>query len=237
MDHLATEEIEGEKRQQGGDAGHGGAGQSLVDAPVEKIGKRHLPEFAQVLADPVIDHHGIVDGVASDSEDSGNGGQIELKLKDGEQADSSNHVMHQRHHRANTKLPLETEPYVNHNRQQRQAHGPGPGLDQFRAHLGANELRAPVVGPLSQGFLDGGNRRQLRLFVTFLALDTDKDVFGFAKFLDFHLAKVQPVKLRAQGRNIGDLFELHVDHDAALEINSEIKAAYGEKKKGQKNHR
>ena len=145
--------------------------------------------------------------------------------------------MHQRHHRANTKLPLETEPDVNHDCQQRQAHGPGPGLDQFRAHLGANELRAPIVWPLSQGFLDGGNRRQLRLFVTFLALDTDKDVFGFAKFLDFHLAKIQPVKLRAQGRNIGGLFELHVDHDAALEIDSEIKAAYGEKEKGQKNHR
>ena len=74
-------------------------------------------------------------------------------------------------------------------------------------------------------------------FVTFLALDTDKDVFGFAKFLDFHLAKIQPVKLRAQGRNIGGLFELHVNHDAALEIDSEIKAAYGEKEKGQKNHR
>jgi hypothetical protein len=64
----------------------------------------------------------------------------------------------------------------------------------------------------------------LRSFVAFLALDADEHIRRRAELLQRDLAEIEAAKRVAQSGDIDGLRRLHLDQDAALEIDAEIKA-------------
>ena len=74
-------------------AGQDGARQRLVDRQVEQLVELHALVLAQVLADAVRHHHGVVDRVAEDGQQRRHDRQVELELQQREDADRQQHVV------------------------------------------------------------------------------------------------------------------------------------------------
>src|ERR1044072_9601368 len=96
-------------------------------------------------------------------------------------------------------------------RRERELAGPG------RAGLhGPAVARAPLHDALGVGHA---------LVVAFLALDADQRGAGVAELLQRHLADTEMAQGRAQLLELdGALLGLHLDGDAALEVDAEIEA-------------
>ena len=105
---------------------------SLIDG-VEQLVELHALVLAQVLADAVGHHHGIVDGVAEDGQQRRHDRQVELELEQREDAGHQQHVVQQRYHHADRELPFEAEPHVGTDGQQADEHGDDAGHPAARS--------------------------------------------------------------------------------------------------------
>src|SRR5262249_32794620 len=112
VDDRGAEDVEGEHRQRRRDGRQHRARQGLVDREVQELDERHALIAAEVLADAIKHHHGVVDGVTGQGEDGGHHGQIELIPEQREHADSDENVVRERQDGGNGELPLEAEPHV-----------------------------------------------------------------------------------------------------------------------------
>lgn len=93
---TATKEVQHDHREQGHEAGHGGARQGFVDRTVHDLDHCALTPLAEVLADAVQHDHSIVNRVADHRQHRRQHGQVEFNLKQREPADGKEHVMHGR---------------------------------------------------------------------------------------------------------------------------------------------
>ena len=84
---------------------------------------------------------------------------------------------------------------------------------------------------VAQGRLDRSDRFLLRLFAAFLALQPDQHVVLGAEFLKRDLAQAEPVQGRAHGGKVHRAVGLHLQEDAAQEIDAQVQALDREKAK------
>jgi hypothetical protein len=107
VDHLAAEGEERAGRHEGSERGDDGAGEDLVDAPVEDGRHRVLQALVQVLPDPVEDDDGVGERVAGDGEDRGDQEEVHLLVEHEEDREDRQDVVQGRHHGAYPELVVE----------------------------------------------------------------------------------------------------------------------------------
>ena len=197
----------------------------MIDRAVEQIEQRHLLELAQVLAHPVEDDDGVVDGIAGDHQDRRQGREIELDLGQRIEADGRDDVVQKRDQGGDTELPFEAEPDVDADHQQRQSGGERAVTFQLAAHLRTDEFGAPVLhDPVPERVLDHRNGLYLLGLLAVLALQVDQHVVGLAEFLQRHFAEPKPAQQAAHLSEVGRAVGLDLHQDAAAEVDAEVEA-------------
>ena len=137
----AAEEGQHGQGHQAGDAGDQGPRQGLVDRQVDQLAQRHALVLAQVLANPVEHHHGVVHRVADDGQEGRDLGQRELEPGDCEQAEGQDDVVEQGRTAPRPNGQAEPEPDVDIIRRIARPSA-RTVLEQLAGHLGADRLLA-----------------------------------------------------------------------------------------------
>ena len=118
-DHVAAEEEQRQQRQEHRRRRHDRARQHRVDRHVDDLGGRQFLVFAHHFADAVEHDDGLVERIADDGENRGDRGLVELELREGEEADRQQQIVHRADDRADRELPFEAEPQIGQHRQDR----------------------------------------------------------------------------------------------------------------------
>ena len=127
------------------------ARQRRVDRDVEQVRHRQLLVAPQHLADTIVDDDRVVERIAQDGEERRDAGQVEIDLRDRHEAERQHEVVHVGDHGAERELPLEAEPEIDQDRDDRE-HQPEHAVgEQFAGNARSHHLDAAVV--------DGGAKR------------------------------------------------------------------------------
>ena len=91
----------------------------LVDAAVDDLGETLAARHAQVLADTVKDHDGVIHRITNQRQDGGDHGQADFFVEEREEADRDQRVMEDGYDRCHAIDQLKAEPEVDQHAQQR----------------------------------------------------------------------------------------------------------------------
>jgi hypothetical protein len=104
VDHLAAEQVEGERRQEHGERGDDRPRQRLVHRGVHHVLVAQLVELLRALADAVEDHDRVVDRVAGERQERRDDGQRDLAVEEADDAERREHVVEERDHAPTANL-------------------------------------------------------------------------------------------------------------------------------------
>ena len=180
---FAAEEHQREQRQEDGELRQRGSHDGLVDRQVDQLGQRHLLVFAQILANAVGDDDGLVETEADESQHGRDRRDVELEPDDREQPDGHDDVVRRGGDGGERELPLEAEPDVDQDRDERDEHGD----DALGGQL-ARDLRAHGLGAADRVVVALAARRVTLVTAACCAgvaarlrLDADQHVLGRAE--------------------------------------------------------
>ena len=219
----------------------------------------HLAVAAEVLADPVEDHHRFVHRIAQHRQHRRQHRQRELPLEEGEEAQDDDHVVQVGDDRRDRELPLEAERQVDHDAD----HHHGQRLQRRRSASSSptcgptNSLRDSRTGSALPARTPARRRSPCRsrlagddlsaLGLAQLAEDAAHDVAFLTsprsgrristsrevpKFCTCTSPKPSASTVRAHLADVGRLRVAHLHHGAAGELDRQVQAA-----RGQEEHR
>ena len=236
MDHLAAEEEQREQHQQRGQRGHQGARQGLVDGDVEHVRAGALAQLAEVLADAVVHHDGVVQRVADHRQDRRQHRQVELHPGQREEAEGQDHVVLQRDDGAEGEAVLEAQRHVDQDQRQRVQHRQPAVVAQLLAHL-----RPHVLDPMQPHAGQRTQRRQRpvaqRALLAAVRLQAHQHIAGGAEVLHHGALEAAGGERGARRLQLHRLGPADLDQGAALEVDAEVQPLHRERARRQQQQR
>ena len=151
---------------------------------------------------------------------------LEGELPPIEIADDDDDVMGKSDNGADSELPLETEPDVKNDRDERSEHSDGSGRPQLTRNGGTDNFNAALHVSVAKRRNHLVERLLLSFFAPWLLFETDENVVGRPEFLDLDITQI---KRSESLPHLGDidrsLGRLQLDHGAALEVDAIVQPA------------
>ena len=144
VDRMAAEQQQRQQRQRHRDVGDDRARQRRIDGFVEQLRHRHFLVTPQHFPDPVIDHDGVVQGVAEDRQQRRDTGEVEIDLGDRHEADRQHDVVDVGDHGAERELPFEPEPEIDQDRKDREHQAEHAVGQQFAGNARTHHFDAAI---------------------------------------------------------------------------------------------
>ncbi len=192
-----------EQRQKHRRRGHDRARQHGVDRHVDDLRRRQFLVFAHHLADAVEHDDRFVERIADDGENRGDGSLVELELREREEADSQQQIVHRADDRADRELPFEAEPQIGQHRQNRDDHAERAALHEFARDARADRLDAAEIVVLGERVAQLLDRRRLAGLAAGLHLHTQRHIGIGADALRLDRPEAERVGFAAQPCEIG----------------------------------
>ena len=198
----------------------------MIDAAIDHVRQRLAAAQAQVFANSIKDHDGVVHRIADQRQNGRNHRQADLLACEGEETHRDQCVVEAGHHRRYAVDQLKAEPEIDQHAQHRVKRCKQSLLLQLLAHRGAHHLHIAhgqgVVVVRLQGIHDLGAAHIERTLIVLLR-QADKDlVIGcLTVALDAGIVDARRIHGLANQIRIRSLLKLHLNLRAALEVHAE----------------
>src|SRR5690606_28043847 len=193
-----------------------GSGNGLGDGAVDHFAYACLALLAEVFADAVHDHDGLVHRIAQHGKHTGEHRQREFPLEEREEAEDDDHVVQVGHHVGHRELPFESKAQVHHDADDHHQQSHEAVLDQFAPHLRPHEFH-PTQLHVGGGGLQGAHDR-LALHgrgFAFAYRQANHDVARGAEILHLEVGVAQGANRTADLVELSGLRIIDLDHSAA----------------------
>ena len=150
VDGAATEDVQGDRRQEHRSRGDDRTAEGLVQCPIDDLVKGTRGSHLQIFANTIKDHDGVVDRETDDGQECRYEGGIELtSLAHGSgqtvPTDGHEHVVRHRNHGGDGEAELIAEGHVHQNTEERQHRGDDARLLDLLADGGSDRVHADAL--------------------------------------------------------------------------------------------
>ena len=208
-----------------------GAADGRGDGVVDDLHRLHLAVAPEVLANPVKDHHRLVDRVTQHRQHCGQHRQRELPLEEGKKAQDDDDVMQVGDDGRHGVFPLKAKRQVDHDADHHHGQRLEAVLREFFANLRADKLGATQFHLRILRFERCHHALALlRRAHAFLRGQADHHIARGAEGLHLHIGKAQAGDGAAHLADISGLRVAHFHHGAAGELDRQVQPAREQEK-------